>query len=139
MYEDTKCGRPQASSTIQPLSLSETVVAICPKESRLPSQFSSVGFWRAILRFQNVGGCGPSRSSIHPISLSCAPGSGQAGVSGGNAMSWVPLVPDDQASPAVKRMYDYIRERWGFVPNYFYALGRDAQLLQDQMNLFTNA
>jgi len=39
----------------------------------------------------------------------------------------------------VKRMYDYIRERWGFVPDYFYALGRDAQLLQDQMNLFTNA
>ena len=54
-------------------------------------------------------------------------------------MSWVPLVPDNEASPEVKRMYDYIRERWGFVPNYFYALGRDAQLLQDQMNLFTNA
>ena len=54
-------------------------------------------------------------------------------------MSWVPLVPDDHASPEVKRMYDYIRERWGFVPDYFYALGRDAQLLQDQMNLFTNA
>lgn len=36
-------------------------------------------------------------------------------------------------------MYDYIRERWTFVPNYFHALGRDAQLLQDQMNLFTNA
>ena len=54
-------------------------------------------------------------------------------------MSWVPLVPDDQASPEVRRMYDYIRERWGFVPDYFYALGRDAQLLQDQMNLFTNA
>ncbi len=54
-------------------------------------------------------------------------------------MSWVPLVPEDQASPEVKRMYDNIRERWGFVPNYFYALGRDPQLLQDQMNLFTNA
>ena len=54
-------------------------------------------------------------------------------------MSWVPLVSDDQASPEIKRMYDYIRKRWGFVPNYFYALGRDAQLLQDQMNLFTNA
>jgi alkylhydroperoxidase family enzyme len=25
------------------------------------------------------------------------------------------------------------------VPNYFLALGRDAQLLQDRMNLFTNA
>jgi len=54
-------------------------------------------------------------------------------------MSWVPLVSEEQASPEVKRMYDSIREKWTFVPNYFYALGRDAQLLQDQMNLFTNA
>ena len=54
-------------------------------------------------------------------------------------MSWVSLVSDEQASPAVKQMFDYIRERWGFVPNYFHALGRDSQLLQDQMNLFTNA
>ncbi len=54
-------------------------------------------------------------------------------------MSWIPVVRDEQASPEVKRMYDYIRERWGFVPNYFLALGRDSQLLQDQMNLFTNA
>jgi len=54
-------------------------------------------------------------------------------------MSWVPLVKDEQANPEVKQMYSYIRERWGFVPNYFLALGRDSQLLQDQMNLFTNA
>ena len=54
-------------------------------------------------------------------------------------MSWVPLVSDDEASPEVKRMYDHIREKWGFVPNYFHALGRDARLLEDQMNLFTNA
>lgn len=54
-------------------------------------------------------------------------------------MSWVPLVTDEQASPEVKRLYDSIREKWGFVPNYFLALGCDRQLLQDQMNLFTNA
>jgi uncharacterized peroxidase-related enzyme len=54
-------------------------------------------------------------------------------------MSWVSVVPDEQASPEVKQTYDYIRERWSFVPNYFYALGRDRQLLEDQMNLFTNA
>ena len=54
-------------------------------------------------------------------------------------MSWVGVVSDEQASPEVKRLFDYIRERWGFVPNYFHALGRNAQLLQDQMNLFTNA
>ena len=49
-------------------------------------------------------------------------------------MSWVPLVSDEQATPEVKRLYDYIRERWSFVPNYFRALGHDAQLLQDQAN-----
>ncbi len=54
-------------------------------------------------------------------------------------MSWVPLVSNEQASPEVKGMYAYIRERWGFVPNYFLALGQDAQLLRDQMNLYTNA
>src|SRR5712692_8936336 len=54
-------------------------------------------------------------------------------------MSWIPLVSDEQASPEVKRMYDYIRERWSFVPNYFHVLGPDHQLLQDQMNLLTNA
>lgn len=54
-------------------------------------------------------------------------------------MSWVPSVPEEQASPEVKRVYDYLRENWGFVPNYFLALGRDLQLLQDQVNLFTHA
>ena len=54
-------------------------------------------------------------------------------------MSWVPLISDEQASPAVKRIYDYIRERWSFVPNYFRALGHDTQLLQDQTNLYANA
>ena len=54
-------------------------------------------------------------------------------------MSWVPLVSDEQASPEVKRIYDYIRQRWSFVPNYFRALGHDAQLLQDQTDLYTNA
>jgi uncharacterized peroxidase-related enzyme len=54
-------------------------------------------------------------------------------------MSWVPLVPPEQASPEVGAKYDYLRENWKFVPNYFLALGRDPQLLQDQINLFTNA
>lgn len=54
-------------------------------------------------------------------------------------MSWIPLVTDEQASLEVKKMYAYIRQRWSFVPNYFLALGRDAQLLQDQMDLYTNA
>ena len=53
-------------------------------------------------------------------------------------MSWLPTVSDDQASPQVKKVYDYIANRWSFVPNYFRALGHDAQLLEDQTNLFTN-
>ncbi len=53
-------------------------------------------------------------------------------------MSWIPAVSKDQASPEVKRIYDFLGENWGFVPNYFLALGRDPQLLQDQVNLFTH-
>src|SRR5271166_2435107 len=55
------------------------------------------------------------------------------------SMSWLPLVSDEEASPEAKRIYDYIRERWSFVPNYFRALGHDVQLLEDQANLYTNA
>lgn len=54
-------------------------------------------------------------------------------------MSWLPIVSDEQASPEVKRIYEYIGRRWSFVPNYFRALGHDKQLLEDQTNLFTNA
>ena len=53
-------------------------------------------------------------------------------------MSWIPAVSNDQASPEVKRIYEFLAENWGFVPNYFLALGRDPQLLQDQVNLFTH-
>jgi uncharacterized peroxidase-related enzyme len=54
-------------------------------------------------------------------------------------MSWVSLVGQEQAKPDVKQIYDEIQRRWGFVPNYFMALGHDAQLLKDQKDLFTNA
>jgi len=53
-------------------------------------------------------------------------------------MSWVPAVSEEQASPEVKRIYSFLQENWGFVPNYFLALGSDPQLLQDQVNLFTH-
>lgn len=54
-------------------------------------------------------------------------------------MSWIPIVSEEQAGPEVKALYQQLRDGWGFVPNYFHALGRDRQLLQDQLNLFTNA
>ncbi len=57
----------------------------------------------------------------------------------GVVMPFLPVLPDEQASPEVRKIYEYVTRRWGFLPNYFQALGHDAQLLQDQVNLYTNA
>src|SRR5258708_11016645 len=54
-------------------------------------------------------------------------------------MPFLPVLPDEQASADVRKIYEYVTRRWGFLPNYFQALGHDAQLLQDQVNLLTNA
>ena len=53
-------------------------------------------------------------------------------------MSWVPAVSEEQAGPEVKPVYKFLQENWGFVPNYFLALGTQPQFLQDQVNLFTH-
>ncbi len=53
-------------------------------------------------------------------------------------MSWLPLTSEEQASPEVKSTYAFLAENWGFVPNYFLALGGHPQFLQDQVNLFTH-
>ncbi len=54
-------------------------------------------------------------------------------------MPFLPVLPDEQASMEAKKIYDYVSGSWGFVPNYFLALSHNVQLLQDQVNLFTNA
>jgi len=54
-------------------------------------------------------------------------------------MPFLPTLPQEEASTEVRGIYEYVLSRWGFVPNYFEALGHDQQLLQDQVNLFTNA
>jgi uncharacterized peroxidase-related enzyme len=54
-------------------------------------------------------------------------------------MPFLPVLPEEQASSEVRKIYESVSGSWGFVPNYFQALGRNAQLLQDQVNLFTNA
>ena len=54
-------------------------------------------------------------------------------------MSWVSSVSAEQASPEVRNVYSFLQEKWGFVPNYFKALGGHPQLLQDQVNMFTHA
>jgi len=53
-------------------------------------------------------------------------------------MSWVSSVSAEQASPEVRNVYNFLQENWGFVPNYFQALGGHPQLLQDQVNMFTH-
>jgi uncharacterized peroxidase-related enzyme len=53
-------------------------------------------------------------------------------------MSWLPLVSQEQANPEVKKIYEFLNENWGFVPNYYLALGSNPQFLQDQVNLFTH-
>src|ERR1700751_6467379 len=53
-------------------------------------------------------------------------------------MSWIPLTTENQAGPEAKQIYKFLSEVWGFIPNYFQALGRDPQLLQDQVNMFSH-
>ncbi len=54
-------------------------------------------------------------------------------------MSFLPTTSPNEASSESRKIYDYILNRWGFVPNYFLALGHQSQLLEDQANLYTNA
>ena len=53
-------------------------------------------------------------------------------------MSWLPPTPVEKANPEAKQIYEFLSSNWGFVPNYFQALGHAPQLLQDQVNLFTH-
>src|SRR2546426_790027 len=54
-------------------------------------------------------------------------------------MSWIPAVSKDQASPEVKRIYDFLDENWGFVPNYFLALVRAPQRTSRSQTLTVSA
>jgi len=53
-------------------------------------------------------------------------------------MSWIADVPFEQAGPDVKPTYDFLAQNWGFVPNYFQALGNYPEWLKDQVNLFSH-
>ena len=53
-------------------------------------------------------------------------------------MSWVPLVTVDKATSETKNIYDFLQNTWGFVPNYYQALGPYPQLLKDQVDMFTH-
>ncbi len=45
-------------------------------------------------------------------------------------MSFVPLLTEEQASPPVKQIYEQLRRNYGFLPNYFQALGRWPELIE---------
>ena len=53
-------------------------------------------------------------------------------------MSWVPLVTVEEATSETKNIYDFLQTNWGFVPNYYQALGPYPQLLKDQVDMFTH-
>ena len=38
-------------------------------------------------------------------------------------MSFLPVLPHEQASVDVRKIYEYVSYRWGFLPNYFQPLG----------------
>lgn len=50
-------------------------------------------------------------------------------------MSFIGLVSDEQASPALKELYAKIRDSFGFLPNYFQALGRAPHALETHLAL----
>ena len=50
-------------------------------------------------------------------------------------MSFVGSVPEDQASAPLKNLYAAIRQKMGFLPNYFQALGRKPELVEGHLAL----
>jgi uncharacterized peroxidase-related enzyme len=50
-------------------------------------------------------------------------------------MSFVPLVTEEQANPPLKQIYAQLRQRFGFLPNYFQALGGTPQLIEAHLAL----
>jgi uncharacterized peroxidase-related enzyme len=53
-------------------------------------------------------------------------------------MSWVPLVTVEEATSETKNIYDFLQANWGFIPNYYQALGPYPELLKDQVDMFTH-
>ena len=50
-------------------------------------------------------------------------------------MSFISPVSEDQASPPLKNLYAAIRQKLGFLPNYFQALGRRPGLVEGHLAL----
>ncbi len=50
-------------------------------------------------------------------------------------MSFVALAKEEEADPELKQRYQAIRKAFGFMPNYFLALGKDVRLTDAQLAL----
>jgi len=50
-------------------------------------------------------------------------------------MSFVPKITEEQAPPELQPLFGKLKEHYGFVPNYFRALGRHPRLVERQMHL----
>lgn len=50
-------------------------------------------------------------------------------------MSYVPKITEEQAPAELKPLFGKLKEHYGFVPNYFQALGRHPKLVERQMHL----
>ena len=50
-------------------------------------------------------------------------------------MSLVPKITEEQATAELRPLFGKLKEHYGFVPNYFQALGRHPKLVERQMHL----
>lgn len=50
-------------------------------------------------------------------------------------MSYIAQVPEAQADPRLKQLYGKIQEHFGFLPNYFQALGHNPRFIEGQLAL----
>jgi uncharacterized peroxidase-related enzyme len=53
-------------------------------------------------------------------------------------MSFVSMIPEAQASPELKPLYEEVKAGWDFLPNFWQAQGRRPDLFRLQMDLQTN-
>jgi uncharacterized peroxidase-related enzyme len=53
-------------------------------------------------------------------------------------MSFVSVIPEAQAGPELKALYEEVKIGWDFLPNFWQAQGRRPDLLRIQKDLYTN-
>jgi len=53
-------------------------------------------------------------------------------------MSFVSMIPEAQAGPELKPLYEEVKTGWDFLPNFWQAQGRRPDLIRIQTDLYTN-